>query len=115
MNNEFPNRRWLVIPTNVTNSIDFTQVLEISPTTLRLSVDKEKTFVKYDVTVVTSSYTASYIDATTGQTEYYIVEAGTYGRPSSIYNPIYPEYEYQPILDLLATPEWTVPLPDPQI
>ena len=115
MNNEFPNRRWLVIPTNVTNSIDFSQVLETTPTTLRLSVDQEKTFVKYDITIVTASYTASYINAETMQTESYTIEAGTYGRPSSIYNPIYPEYEYQPILDLLATPEWTAPMPDPQI
>jgi len=114
MNNEFPNRRWLVIPTNVTNSIDFSQVLEANPTTLRLSVDQEKTFVKYNITIVTASYTASYVNME-GQTEYYVIEAGTYGRPSSIYNPIYPEYEYQPMLDLLATPEWTVPLPDPQI
>lgn len=115
MNNEFLNRRWLVIPTNVTNSIDFSQVIESTPTTLRLSIDQEQTFVKYDVTVVTASYTASYISIETGQTEYYIVEAGTYGRPPSIYNPIYPEYDYQPMLDLLATPEWTAPMPNPQI
>ena len=114
MNDEFPNRRWLVIPTNVTNSIDFSQVLETTPTTLRLSVDQEKTFVKYNIIVVTSSYTASYVNME-GQTEYYTVEAGIYGRPSSIYSPIYPEYEYQPMLDLLATPEWTVHLPEPQI
>ena len=115
MNNEFPNRRWLVIPTNVTNSIDFSQVLETTPTALRLSVDQEKTFVKYDVTVVTASYIVYYFNPETMQSGSYIVEAGTYGRPSSIYSPIYPEYEYQLMLDLLATPEWTAPMPDPQI
>jgi hypothetical protein len=108
--NTFENRRWLVLPSNLTGSINFNQVLEASPSTLRYSVDQTETFVKYDVTVVTASYTASYVDATTNKTESYIVEAGTYGRPD-IYSPIYPEYHYQPMLDLLATPEWTSPLP----
>jgi hypothetical protein len=106
----FENRRWLVLPAELTGSINFNQVLEASPTTLRYSVDQTETFVKYDVTVVTSSYTQSYVDPITHQTQSYIVEAGTYGRPD-IYSPIYPEYHYQPMLDLLATPEWTQPLP----
>ena len=84
----FENRRWLVLPSNLTGSINFNQVLEASPSTLRYSVDKTETFVKYDVTV----------------------EAGTYGRPD-IYSPEYPEYTHQPMLDLLATPYWTQPLP----
>ena len=109
------NRTFVIFSVSELGLIDFSQVLETTPTTLRLSVDQEKTFVKYDITIVTASYTASYINAETMQTESYTIEAGTYGRPSSIYNPIYPEYEYQPILDLLATPEWTAPMPDPQI
>ena len=107
--NYLENRRWLVIPVSITSSIDFTQVIETSPSTLRLSVDSEKTFVKYDISEVTASYTASYINAETGQEETYIVEAGIYGRPS-IYSPIYPEYKHQEMLDLLVTPEWTKPL-----
>jgi hypothetical protein len=106
----FENRRWLVLPAELTGSINFNQVLEASPTTLRYSVDQTETFVKYDVTVVTASYTQSYVNAETDETGSYIVEAGTYGRPD-IYSPIYPEYHYQPMLDLLATPEWTQPLP----
>ena len=106
----FENRRWLVLPSNLTGSIDFNQVLEASPSTLRYSVDQTETFVKYDVTVVTASYTQSYIDANTGETGSYIVEAGTYGRPN-IYSPEYPEYRHQEMLDLLATPFWTQPLP----
>ena len=106
----FENRRWLVLPAELTGSINFNQVLEASPTTLRYSVDQTETFVKYDVTVVTASYTQSYVDPITHQSQSYIVEAGTYGRPD-IYSPIYPEYLYQPMLDLLATPEWTSPLP----
>lgn len=106
----FENRRWLVLPAELTGSINFNQVLEASPTTLRYSVDKTETFVKYDVDVVTASYTQSYYDPITHQTQSYIVEAGTYGRPD-IYSPIYPEYLYQPMLELLATPEWTLPFP----
>jgi hypothetical protein len=106
----FENRRWLVLPSNLTGSINFNQVLEASPSTLRYSVDKTETFVKYDVTVVTASYTASYYDPETHQTESYVVQAGTYGRPD-IYSPEYPEYMHQPMLDLLATPFWTQPMP----
>ena len=106
MNNLYPNRRWLVIPTSVTNSIDWNQVIEMSPETLRLSIDETETFVKYDVLVITASYSASFIKADTGETGSYIVYAGTYGRPD-IYSPAYPEYEYPPMLELLATPAWT--------
>ena len=52
----FENRRWLVIPTSITGSIDFTQVLEKSVDSLRLSTDGSKTFVKYEINEVTSSY-----------------------------------------------------------
>jgi hypothetical protein len=106
----FENRRWLILPAELTGSINFNQVLEASPTTLRYSIDKTETFVKYDVTVITASYTQSYYNPETHQTQSYIVEAGIYGRPD-IYSPIYPEYLYQPMLDLLATPFWTQPLP----
>ena len=44
----FENRRWVVIPTSSTGSINFTDVLETSVNTLRLSVDGSETFVKYD-------------------------------------------------------------------
>jgi hypothetical protein len=99
----------LVIPTAITSSINFTQVIEYSANTLRLSTDKAKTFVKYDITDVTASYTASYVNAITGETGSYIIEAGIYGRPS-IYSPEYPEYRHQEMLDILTTPEWTPPI-----
>jgi hypothetical protein len=107
--NLYPDRRWLVIPTSITSSIDFTQVEETSIATLRLSVDESETFVKYPVTVVTASYTQSYVDNITGETGSYIVEAGIYGRPS-IYTSSYHEYTYPEILEVLETPEWTLPL-----
>lgn len=103
--NIYPDRRWLVIPTSITSSINFTQVEETSAETLRLSVDSVETFVKYPVTVITASYTASYIDVITGETGSYIVEAGTYGRPS-IYSSSYSEYTYPEILDILTGSNW---------
>lgn len=109
MENIFPNRRWLVIPITVTSSIDWSQVLEPNPQGLRISTDGEKTFVKYDITEVTASYTQSYVIAETGETGSYVVEKGVYGRPS-IYTSSYSEYNYPEILDLLATPEWTKPI-----
>jgi len=36
---------------------------------------------------------------------------GVYGRPS-IYNGVYPEYNHQEILELLATSAWTAPRED---
>ena len=46
----FENRRWVVIPTSSTGSINFNDVLETSVHTLRLSIDGSQTFVKYDGT-----------------------------------------------------------------
>jgi hypothetical protein len=103
--NLYPDRRWLVIPTSITNSIDFNQVEESSIDTLRLSVNQSETFVKYPVTVVTASYTQSWYDPIAHQSESVLIPSGTYGRPS-IYSPIYPEYNYPEILELLATPAW---------
>ena len=108
--NTFENRRWLVIPTTLTGSINFTQVLEASADTLRCNIAGTETFVKYDVSIVTASYTQSFIDAETGTTGSYVVQAGTYGRPD-IYAEEYAEYMHQEMLELLATPQWTQPLP----
>ena len=102
----FENRRWLVIPTSLTSSIDFNQVLESSVDTLRLSVDGSQTFVKYQVNEVTASYTETFTDPETGQEVSQTIEAGVYGRPS-IYNPQYTEYDHAGILALLATQAWT--------
>ena len=109
MSEILPNRRWLIIPTTITGSIDFNQVLESSPQSLRYSVDGTQTFVKYEIIEVTASYTQSYISAETNQSGSYVVEAGIYGRPS-IYSSSYQEYNHQDILALLNTEEWTSPI-----
>ena len=103
---DYSNRRYLIIPTTIAGSIDFNQVLETSPQTLRLNVDKTQTFVKYQVTEVTSSYTESYTDPETGETVQNTVQQGVYGRPS-IYSSEYPEHTHSEILNILSTEEWT--------
>ena len=107
----FPNRRWLVIPASEVANVDFNQVLESSVDTLRYSVDGSKTFVKYEVQVVEETYTQTFLDPETQQEISTTVEAGVYGRPS-IYNGVYPEYNHEEILALLATEEWTAPMED---
>ena len=104
----FENRRYLVIPTSITGSIDFSQVLETSVDTLRLSVDETKTFVKYEVTVVEEDITETYTDPETGETQTHTTPAGVYGRPS-VYSAEYQEYTHPEILALLSTEEWTIP------
>lgn len=44
----YENRKYLIIPTTLTGSIDFNQVCETSSETLRKSVDETKTFIKWD-------------------------------------------------------------------
>ena len=102
----FPNRRWLVIPTTITGSIDFGQVHQSSADNLRLSVDGTQTFVKYEVNEVTQSYSTTSIDPETSEETTYATEAGIYGRPS-IYSSSYTEYNHEDILTLLSTDVWT--------
>jgi len=67
------------------DQIDFTQVLETSIDTVRKSIDETKTFCKWDGDIVPSS-----IDALT-----------TKEGP----------YNYDEIMSILSTPEWTSPDP----
>lgn len=102
----FENRRWLVIPTNITGSINFNEVKENDVDSLRLSNDGQKTFVKYDVEIYETPITNTTIDPETGNNIVTTINAGVYGRPS-FYSEEYNEYNYQEILVLLLTPEWT--------
>jgi hypothetical protein len=102
----FPNRRWLVIPTTITGSIDFGQVHQLPTNNLRLSVDGTQTFVKYEVNEVTQSYSTTSIDPETSEETTHTTEAGIYGRPS-IYSSSYTEYNHEDILTLLSTDVWT--------
>ena len=44
----FENRNYLIFNMSEVDSIDFGGVLETSPDTLRLSVDEEKSFIKWE-------------------------------------------------------------------
>jgi hypothetical protein len=105
----FPNRRWLVIPASEVENVDFNQVHENSPETLRYSVDGTKTFIKYEIVVVEEDIINTFINATTQEEVTTTTFTGTYGRPA-IYNGVHPEYNHEEILTLLATEEWTVPM-----
>lgn len=105
----YDNRKYLIIPSSIVDNINFTQVQETSKDTLRYSVDASKTFVKYDVVVYDEDVTQTTINAETGETVTTTIPAGTYGRPS-IYDPSYPEYTHEEILEVLSTEEWTRPI-----
>jgi hypothetical protein len=114
--NTFPNRRWLILPSELVDQIDFSQVLQKSANALRYSLDGTKTFVKYDVTIINEAYVKTFVNAETRETESYTVNAGIYGRPS-IWSPNLQELDYVGILELLSTSEWsnTDPSIEPQL
>tara|TARA_R110000764_G_C10918318_1_gene373550 strand:+ start:556 stop:888 length:333 start_codon:yes stop_codon:yes gene_type:complete len=104
----FENRRWLVIPTTILESVDFNEVLEKDINSLRKSIDGTKTFIKYEINEVLEEYTEEYYDAEDPTiTHTNTIEVGVYGRPS-IYSEEYNEYNHQEILSLLSTNEWSV-------
>lgn len=109
MSTQFPNRRWLIIPTTLTQSIDFNQILEPSPESLRLSVDGTKTFIKYEINEVLEDQTHTFENPETGEEITSTTLAGIYGRPQ-IYSQEYPEYTHEEMLVLLATEEWSKPI-----
>lgn len=102
----YENRRWLIIPTSIIESIDFSEVMESSPNSLRLSLDGTKTFVKYDITELLEDEIYTYIDAETNQEMSNTTPAGIYGRPS-FYEQGLGEYTHSEILDILSNEEWT--------
>ena len=87
MHNDYEHREFMIFNVSELPQIDFTQVLETSIDTVRKSVDKTKTFVKWDGETIPSS-----VDLLT---------------------PKEGPYTYNEILDILATPEWTQPMPMP--
>ena len=81
----YTDREFIIFPVSELNKIDFDQVLETSSDTVRKSVDKTKTFVKWNGPVAPSCISTL---------------TGTEG-----------PYTYDEILTILATPEWTDPNP----
>ena len=81
---EYDNREFMIFNVSELDQIVFTEVLETSADTVRKSVDKTKTFVKWD-----------------GTTPECVANLTTKEGP----------YTYDEILTILATPEWTDPNP----
>jgi hypothetical protein len=81
---DYDNRKFMIFNVSELDQIDFTQVLETDVDTVRKSVDKTKTFVKWDNTM-----------------------------PECVSNLTTKEgpYTYDEMLSILATPEWTPPYP----
>ena len=100
----YENRRYIIINTSETGSINFEEVQQSSAESLRLSIDKTKTFVKYEISEVTESFETYYInDDDTYTTQSY--DVGIYGRPS-IYNN-QTEYTHGEFLTVLTGSVWS--------
>ncbi len=84
MEQEYENRRFVIFNITEISQIDFTQVYETDPETMRISVDGTKTFVKYDLPEPSS------VAGLTTKSQ---------------------EYTYDEILAILNTEEWTPPYP----
>jgi hypothetical protein len=105
----FSNRRWVIIPATEVDNIDFSQVMESSPGSLRYSVDGSKTFIKYDIYVIEEDQTHTWINPETGEEQSSTTLAGIYGRPDFLDYDVVTEYNHSEILAILATEEWTAP------
>ena len=80
----YENREYMIFNVSELPQIDFSQVLETSAETVRKSVDKTKTFVKWD-----------------GEQPSCVSSLTTKEGP----------YTYEEILQILSGPEWTDPNP----
>jgi hypothetical protein len=80
---EYPDRRFVIFNVTELNKIDFNQVFEDSSSTVRKSVDETKTLIKYDMPQPSS------VVSLTSKSQ---------------------EYTYDEILNILATPEWASPM-----
>ena len=81
----YENRKYVILDTSETGSIDFSQVLETSNETLRLNLSGSRTFVKYEGSMPSSN------SALSSKTS---------------------EYTHTEILNVLTGSEWYEPLND---
>lgn len=102
---KFENRRWLVLPVEKIEDINFNQVKEYNADSLRKSIDGTKTFVKYDIVDIKEDIVEKYVDPETDTEKTNTTKAGVYGRPD-VYSTDYTEYTHEEILTLLNTEEW---------
>jgi hypothetical protein len=83
LDQEYPDRRFVIFNVTELNQINFNQVFETDINTIRKSVDKTKTFVKYDMPQPSS------VASLTTKSQ---------------------EYTYDEFLVILDTPEWIFPV-----
>ena len=76
------NKRFVIIKSEDVNKINFSEVMETGPFSLRYSVDKTKTFVKYNGDQPTCLFN---------------IAGDAIGLP---------EYTYEEFLEILKKPEW---------
>ena len=81
----YENRKYVILDTSETGSLDFSQILETSKDTLRLNLSGSRTFVKYEGSMPSS------ISALSSKTS---------------------EYTHTEILNVLTGSEWYEPLND---
>lgn len=81
-------RTFYILPVSELPKVNFNEVLETSPHTVRLSVDGTKTFIKWE------GDQPSFIDEIVGGEG---------------------PYTYEEIISILSTPEWTDPNPFPMM
>ena len=96
---DYTNRRYVIFNVSELAKINFEEVLETSPETVRKSVDQTKTFVKWD-------YRNEYVNAETGEPimEEYVTESIKNLITKSQY------YTHEEILNILSGQEWTAPV-----
>ena len=83
MDRNFDNLRYMIVLVSEVDQVDFSQVFETSPDTLRISVDGLKTFFKWEGETPSSIEALSYKEG---------------------------EFTHTEILNILNSPEW---VPDP--
>lgn len=105
----FENRRYLILPIEIAETINFNEVHETSIDTIRKSIDGTKTFVKYDVMIITEDEIKTIIDPETREERTITIKSGVYGRPS-FYSEEYLELTHSDIIALLNTNEWYTPI-----
>ena len=80
MMQDFSKISYMIVLTSEVDQVDFSQVFETSPETIRISVDGKYTFFKYEGETPSSIEALTYKDG---------------------------EYKHYEILNILNSPEWT--------
>ncbi len=109
----YSNRNYIIFNVSEINKVDFTQVLETSAETVRKSVDGTKTFIKWDSTVLAALHGTSATDPAAATNPGYVVQTDP-GTPSFLDDLTTKEgpYTHEEMLTILATEEWTSPMPE---